>query len=698
MAPPQRIIVPFTGQRIGDGFNSQTMTRVGTGLTVGPVGEDPVAPGQSAVFRFVMLTSQDHLEESLNFSAEIDARYGLFSGDAKFAFAESNSINRTSTYLLASGVIANALQSASVFTPTETVNSLVKSGDKEKFKAAFGDYFTQALHTGGELHILVRVTSSVTEFQQAISASLHAELNGLFAAVSFKAALEKAMSRETSHTEVTIEVYQTGGVGSEIHIPGTDADQVREALNRFAAAAHQDAKAYKAELVTYDVLSLPFPSEELLQDRREVLDDCLVRRRGYLSAISDLQFAQSPDGELIFENLPPKPDILALENAFRRVLNALMAHARGVSDGSIAPALFVADSEPVAPVFRRRQSGSFASWWDRATKKDPTLLSDERILIDSIAREAKNLLATPTDEPQAMEHAANQITSLALGSEAGPRLNSLALLPKMIEAPLRRVDVVNAALEDLSGLESFSRLELLNVPGTRLRDLRSLASIAGLQTLFVAGNDIDDLTALSALTELKVLFAEGNEIPTLEPLRNLAKLTSLSVAGERLSIGDEPWQFKDNPITDARALSAIPAFASCPLAKIDKVRVTIFDSPNNGFEIPVPVLSQSGTAIRIGDSNRFEFSITGGMDGEQLTLGALRQSVDLDNFPTPVVIFTLWFPSRGLALGVCQSDSVAISAQRIVDLYFDESQGKIQLDVDRLLGQLPGTLVELAPA
>jgi hypothetical protein len=84
------------------------------------------------------------------------------------------------------------------------------------------------------------------------------------------------------------------------------------------------------------------------------------------SAISDLTFAQSEDAPLIFENLPSRETLLRLQNEFRRVLNQLMAHARQVATGSIAPAFFVATDEPVRPVFKRRTSGSFASWWTRA--------------------------------------------------------------------------------------------------------------------------------------------------------------------------------------------------------------------------------------------------------------------------------------------------------------------------------------------
>lgn len=107
---------------------------------------------------------------------------------------------------------------------------------------------------------MVRVTSSNTDHQQKISASLHAELNGLTAGASFKAAMEEAERDTSSHTEVDIQVHQTGGVGDQIQIPGTEADSIRDHMNRFAAAAHASAAAYEAELLTYDTLVLPLPA------------------------------------------------------------------------------------------------------------------------------------------------------------------------------------------------------------------------------------------------------------------------------------------------------------------------------------------------------------------------------------------------------------------------------------------------------
>jgi hypothetical protein len=715
MAVRQRITVSFDGHVIGEGFNSKTVERVGTGLNPATVGEDSVAPGQSADFKFQMLTSQDSLEKALNVGAQVDARYGLFSGGAKFSFAENSAINTMSTYILASCVVTNARRFGSGFTPTPEAQPLIDAGDRAGFMTAFGDRFTQALHTGGEFHAIVRVTSSDTRHQQQISASLHGELNGLVSAVSFQAALSVAEQDAHSTTEVDIQIHQTGGVGAEISIPGTDADKIRQHMDTFAAAAHAHAAAFAAELVTYDTLALPFPSEEEEEERRQVLEDCLVRRQQYWSAISDLTFAQTKDAGLILENLPPREQLLALQNEFRRVLNDLMAHARRVADGTIPPAVFVATNEPLLPIFRRRTAGSFASWWKRFQDNDATLLQDERILIAAIASQAASSLTVPIEQaqPEAVERAANLIESLDLATPEPPHLTSMANLPGMISAPLRGISAEHNELDDLAGIESFSRLESFVHTFGRLRDIGALASAAGLTELFLTDNSVEDLGALRVLNRLQTLHVPGNEIRTLEPIRGLPKLTFVVVAGEDLSgpIDVVP-DFRENPIIDARALGELPHLA-CPLTTQDRLHINVFDSPNTGFDIPVPTLLHSGTATRIGDSNRFHFVHDDDGDDEQIVLCGLIEVLDPTVAGTPIIAWNLFFPSRsgavpppsmvptaGTALGASSPDnpSASLSPAALIDLWFGGESDFI-FDVGPLVGsQMPATLVEVTPA
>lgn len=683
----QRIVVPFDGHVIGEGFNSDTVERVGTGLTVPTVGDDPLASGQTAVFRFRMLTSQASLEKALNIGAEVEARYALFSGGAKFSFAENSAVNTASTYIVASCVVTNALRFGSGFTPTESAAGLIAAGDVDGFKTAFGDRFTQALHTGGEFHALVRVTSSSVQHQRKISASLHGELNGLVTSVSFKASLEQAQRDSSSHTEVDIQIHQTGGVGDEVQIPGTEANRIREHMNGFAAAAHANAAAYEAELLTYDTLALPFPPLEELEEKRRVLEDCLARRQAYWSAISDLTFAQSEDAQLIFEDLPEPEKLVALQNAFRQILNDLMAHARKVSRGAIPPAFFVADEEPPLPRFKRRNASSFGTWWAKAKSNDPTLLRDESLLISDIARSAKRMLTVPLEEasPATMERAADMLEYLGLNMGIDhletPRLRSLAILPRMLDAPLRTIEATGTELADLTGIEGFSRLERLEFADGRLRDLRAVASVAGirelelwknaiadltplraltsLRELDLRQNQIEDLTPLAALTNLEVLFLTDNRVNSLEGLRDLPALRVLVLNSRRNA------DMADNPIRDASALAKSPRLA-CPLTSENEFRLKAF-----GVEGQV---MRTGLATRIGDSNRFQLVADAGGDPEEIQVQGLFEWTDFNVFTAPVVATAVRFANAevGIACTRPGDRSTSLPAAEMISLFPDQ--------------------------
>ncbi len=82
---PQVMVIPFEGQEIGMGFNSQTRESLGTALVVPDISENKVADGQDVTTFFEMVSDQDSLMQALGVSASVDARYMLFSGNAKLS-------------------------------------------------------------------------------------------------------------------------------------------------------------------------------------------------------------------------------------------------------------------------------------------------------------------------------------------------------------------------------------------------------------------------------------------------------------------------------------------------------------------------------------------------------------------------------------------------------------------------------------
>jgi hypothetical protein len=124
---PQTIEIPFGGQEIGQGHNSQTRESIGTALTVANISEDKQADGQIVTTRFISVTTQQSLMESIGASVAIDSRYGLLSGDARVSFSESNSVNSFSSYIAGRCVVANAIRTGHDFRLNDKAQPLVKA-------------------------------------------------------------------------------------------------------------------------------------------------------------------------------------------------------------------------------------------------------------------------------------------------------------------------------------------------------------------------------------------------------------------------------------------------------------------------------------------------------------------------------------------------------------------------------------------
>src|SRR5262245_61821859 len=173
----QIIIIPFDGQEIGQGYNSETRESIGTGLTVANISEDPAANGQEVTTLFESVTSQESLMESLGISASADVRYGLFSGGAKFDFAQKHSVNSFSSFVAGRCVVHNAIRHGHGFQLSDAAKPLLVA-QMDVFKTAFGDMFVRSLRTGGEFDVVARITSVSEEHQSTLAASLHAAYNG----------------------------------------------------------------------------------------------------------------------------------------------------------------------------------------------------------------------------------------------------------------------------------------------------------------------------------------------------------------------------------------------------------------------------------------------------------------------------------------------------------------------------------------
>jgi hypothetical protein len=363
----QIIRTPFDDHEIGQGFNVDSRERVGTCLTVSSVSEDPNVNGQVVRTSFQSVTTQESLMDALGISASVDARYGLFSGDAKLNFAQSHAVNSFSSFVAGRCEVHNATRHGRSFALTEEARALLN--DPKRFRTAFGDMFVRSLKTGGEFYVVARITSASEAHQSKVAGSLHAEFNGLAVAGDFKTAFETAVRETSGRTEVMVVMSQAGGIGSQASFTGPDAVKVLERLSQFPQSVHEHPVGYEAELATYDTIPLPIPTPEEIENREIVLADCLAQKMRFLKALSDLQFAQGANGLVFFEDLPPVADLGTMESEYRKALNGLMAHAIKVATGQMnPPKLFEPNPNPRPVVFKKRAiAPSLAGVWEMVT-------------------------------------------------------------------------------------------------------------------------------------------------------------------------------------------------------------------------------------------------------------------------------------------------------------------------------------------
>lgn len=82
-------------------------------------------------------------------------------------------------------------------------------------------------------------------------------------------------------------------------------------------------------------------------------------------------------------------------------------------------------------------------------------------------------------------------------------------------------------LTDLSGLEHFTKLKILNIAGNALKNLKGVEQLKQLELLNLTANQITTLRGIRHLKKLQNLFIRDNKITMLSEIQQLKKLMIL---------------------------------------------------------------------------------------------------------------------------------------------------------------------------
>ena len=211
-----------------------------------------------------------------------------------------------------------------------------------------------------------------------------------------------------------------------------------------------------------------------------------------------------------------------------------------------------------------------------------------------------------------------------------------------------------------------------------------MGSLGGLTSLFVIDNEIADLAPIAGLTRLEDLHLGGNRVETLDVLRNFPRLRNLTLAnGDPAQLADgvvvRPFRFFDNPIDDARALDEVPLLRNV-LTAADRLRVTAVTYPDLAPH-------SAGTAVRRGDSNRFDLTPDAGGQPARWILATLLHSPEAG---ADAVLVCCYLPGA-------QTAALAVADPEDRSATLPIAETKARLDAEPMIGFALALLVGVEP-
>jgi Leucine-rich repeat (LRR) protein len=102
-------------------------------------------------------------------------------------------------------------------------------------------------------------------------------------------------------------------------------------------------------------------------------------------------------------------------------------------------------------------------------------------------------------------------------------------LHRLVE--MTSIAVVDVAVDDLTTLSEFVRLEELRLSGTSVKDLSPLSGFNDLKTLHVTNSPVKDIQPLGQVATLTDVDLSGTAVEDLKPLRGLTNLKKLNCSG-----------------------------------------------------------------------------------------------------------------------------------------------------------------------
>ena len=221
-----------------------------------------------------------------------------------------------------------------------------------------------------------------------------------------------------------------------------------------------------------------------------------------------------------------------------------------------------------------------------------TITADEMATLTQIEVENANI-----SNLTGLERATN-LTTLVLSGYSISDISPLAGLTQLTTLKLSSGSISD--ISPLAGLTNLTRLELSSPVISDLSDISPLTGLTNLKTLVLENNSTADISPLAGLTNLTTLYLYNNSISDISPLTGLTNLTTLVLDRNNIT--------NLSPLTGLTNLTRLefsntfisdlsPLVANTGLGKGDRIDVSENPLSDASINTHIPALQSKGVTV-----------------------------------------------------------------------------------------------------
>ncbi len=277
------------GLDFGVGVDESTGMPMGVSVKPGDIQPVTMADGQEVEYSYSMIESVEDFYDALDVNIKAKGRYMWGSASAKVEFSKSIKVNTQSIYVVGRCTVKNSFLRDMQPTLLPHAAAMLSKGQTEQFQRAFGGDCVVGLRTGGQIYIVISITSHSKEQSRKVGVDVKAGVQFLVGGGSVSVDVDKVIKEAMAENQFSIAMLQSGGKGNDASLT-LEIEDAMARLKAFPDIVARNPVPYACLTASY--LTLPLPDMPNFMDRKQqqrVLNEAAQLVTRYDAALNDVE-------------------------------------------------------------------------------------------------------------------------------------------------------------------------------------------------------------------------------------------------------------------------------------------------------------------------------------------------------------------------------------------------------------------------